>query len=151
MIAALLLLALDLSVVERAVPEDPTPAEAAELKREVPACFVDGEVKPCSERRKSLVGECAVRALVGRGVDITATAIAINAGAVELNKIQPTVEHRVGISMLLIGSQIEACSVIERKAGPKWARRASRAAMFLQFAAGAWNIGQAFKAERRAR
>lgn len=128
-------LALNLSRVETAPPE-------------TPACITqDGDLVPCSVDRSHL-GEYLVRALVGRGVDITATAIAIEAGAVEKNKIQPTVEHRVGISLITVGAQTGACMLIERKAGHKWARRASRTMMAMQFAVGAWNLGQAWKAQR---
>jgi hypothetical protein len=77
--------------------------------------------------------------------------VAFSNGAVELNKIQPTPEHRAGVSLLLVGGQIGIATAIEKKWGYKKARLFSRVSTAIQFVVGGSNLFQGWKAQHQER
>jgi hypothetical protein len=119
-----------------------------------PLCWStrDQRIVPCSSLPRDTDGAAnrASRAVIGKGIDLFTTAVAIYAGAREGNSHVPTVEHRIGGGLVAIGVQIAAQEVIARKS-PKWATRVSRIVLLGYVGVGVNNLIQADRARKAAR
>lgn len=88
----------------------------------------------------------AYRAVLAKGIDIYTTAVAIEAGAREANPVQPSVEHRVGMSMLEVGGVLGLEYLADRRdPSGRWGDRVSKFHLWSRVGLGAWNAYVAFR------
>lgn len=132
-------------------------------------CFKDGILAPCERPEFSLCwdenhkrwdacshvrkhqdsrAERVFLGLAGKGIDLYTTALVISAGGHELNPIQPTVEHRVGIALVELAIVFGTEELLVKMDKPKLARWFGRIVFLTRVAVGVWNLGQATKARR---